>query len=154
MHPLSEGALDRSDGQVKTWVESWWGPQGKHWLGAPLAELTKEKMFKVHMVKGACLLAPPPAVMETAMELFNKDRIAQPWNPRVFVVPGLMTHCWQKSLSKDADLLFQAQDGDHCWSKDQHEPLIIDIVLPVAHIPQYRGPWVARGFDKSVKTAL
>ena len=40
------------------------------------------------------------------MEVFNKDRIAHPWNPHVFVVPRLMTHLWQKNLGKDADVLF------------------------------------------------
>ena len=88
------------------------------------------------------------------MELFNEDRIAHPWNPNVFVVPRLMKHLSQKSLSKDADLLLEAQVGDHFWSKDQYKLLIITIVLPVTHVSQHRGPWVARGSDKSVKTYL
>ena len=50
--------------------------------------------------------------------------------------------------------MLEAQVEDHFWSKDQYEPLLIAIVLTVAHIPKHRAPWVVQGSDKSVNTAL
>ena len=94
---------------------------------------------------------PPPAVMETVVGLFNEDRIAHPWNPHVFLVPRVMTFAWRKALSKDADVMFTAEVGDHFWSPAQNEPLIIAIVLPLAHSPDYRGPWLAKGTDQAIR---
>ena len=86
------------------------------------------------------------------MELFNDDRVAHPWQPHVFAVPRLMTHLWRKQLSKDADLMFTVAVGDeHFWTKSQHEPLIIAVVLPLSHCEDYRGPWVARGTAESAR---
>ena len=78
------------------------------------------------------------------MEVFNEDHLAHPWIPHVFVVPRLMTHLWRKLLGRDADLLFTLEVGDHFWSRRQHEPLIVAVVLPTAHRNRYYGPWVAR----------
>ena len=94
---------------------------------------------------GPRLWMPPPAAMETVMKLFNEDRIAHPWNPHVFVVPRLMTHLWRKQLGKDADVMFTVATRNHFWDTTQHEPLIVAIVLPLAHVHAYRGPWMARG---------
>ena len=92
---------------------------------------------------------PPPAAMETIMEFFNEDRIAHPWNPHVFVVPRLMTHLWRKHLGKDADLMFTVTPGEHFWGKPQHEPLIGAVFLPLAHVNDYRGPWLVKGSDEA-----
>ena len=35
------------------------------------------------------------------------------------------------------------------WPKSMHEPLNILVVLPLSFIPNYRGPWVMRGSDRS-----
>ena len=87
----------------------------------------------------------PPASMATALEAFNKDRLAHPWNPHVFVVPRLMTYLWRKSLSKDADVMFTVQVGQHFWDASQHKLLIIALVQPLSRAPNYRGPWMAAG---------
>ena len=92
--------------------------------------------------------------MEMVVELFNEDSIAHPWNPHVFVVPRLITYIWQKNLLKEADLFFEVAVGELFWSKEQHEPLIIAIVLPLTHVPNHRGPWVAKGTDKSQQVQL
>ena len=157
--PLSKGANERSEGRVAQWVKSWWrggGPvkrggkkKSKPWLGAELEEITKEKMFELHKTQRPRLWMPPPAAMETVMELFNEDRIAHPRCPHVFVVPRLMTHLWRRNLGKDADLLCTIAVGDHFWSRDQHEPLILAVVLPLAHVADHRGPWLARGTDEA-----
>ena len=149
--PLAQGANERSGGGIRAWVDTWWSPQGKPWLGAPMVEVTKERMFELNRVRGARLWMPPPAAMETVVGLFNEDRIAHPWNPHVFAVPRVMTFAWRKALGKDADLMFTVAPGDHFWSPDQHEPLIVAVVLPLAHAPHHRGPWVARGTDKALR---
>ena len=82
--------------------------------------------------------------METVLGVFNEDSIAHPWIPHVFVVPGLMTSFWRKQLTKDADVLFEVQVGDHLLGRSQHEPLIVALVLPIVHVTSYRGPWLAR----------
>ena len=92
--------------------------------------------------------------METVVELFNEDYTAHPWNPHVCVVPILMTHFWRKNLLKDADLFVEVGVRDHFWTKDQHEPLIVVIVLPLAHVPNHRGPWAAKGTDESQRVQL
>ncbi|KAL7533011.1 hypothetical protein ACHAXR_004993 [Thalassiosira sp. AJA248-18] len=113
-------------------------------------------MFELQHVEGARLWMPPPAAMETVMELFNEDRIAHPWNPHVFAVPRLMTHLWRKNLFKGADLHFTVTVGEHFWSKDQHEPLIIAVVLPrsLTYLTtKDRGLRVARGTHQSTANA-
>ena len=87
--------------------------------------------------------------METVVELFNDDRLAHPEIPHVFCVPRLMTHLWRKALEKDADLVFRVDAGAPFWPKSMHEPLNILVVLPLSFIPNYRGPWVMRGSDRS-----
>ncbi|KAL7527171.1 hypothetical protein ACHAXR_001836 [Thalassiosira sp. AJA248-18] len=121
-----EGANERSGGHVKEWVNSWWND----WGHIPLVEVGKDQWFELKEVDGARLWMPPPAAMETVMEIFNEDWIAHPWNPHVFVVPRLMTHLWRKSLGKDADVIFNVKVGNHFWGSSQHEPLIVAIVLP------------------------
>ena len=83
---------------------------------------------------------PPPETMETIMEVFNEDRISHPWKPHVFVVPLLMTYLWRNHLGKDADLMFTVNPGEHFRGKPQHEPLIVAVVLSLAHVNDYRGP--------------
>jgi hypothetical protein len=35
--------------------------------------------------------------------------------------------------------------GNPSWPSHMHEPLLILIVLPFAYVPDYRGPWLAKG---------
>ena len=67
-----------------------------------------------------------------------------PHIPHVFVVPRMMTHLWRKSLMKDADISFTVRSGTSFWPRDMHEPLIVVVVLPLSHVPNYRGPWTVR----------
>ena len=92
---------------------------------------------------------PPPVAMETAMKVFNKNRMAHPKRAHLFVVPRLMTYLCRKQLGKDADVLMTITTGDHFWDKSQHASLILAIVLPFTCVKTYRGPWVARGLKKS-----
>ena len=153
--PLRHGADARARGRVGNWVRSWWRVgrnQREPWGGLDLVEIDRDNMFELYQVEGPRLWMPPPAAMETVMELFNEDRIAHPGNAHVFAVPRLMTHLWRKTLSKDADLMFTVATGDrHFWETSQHEPLIVAIVLPLSYCENYRGPWVARGTPESLR---
>lgn len=139
--PFDKGANERSKGKVKRWIDDWW----KDWDGGPLVEMGKDLWFESRHVKGARLWMPPPAAMRTIMEVFNEDRIADMKTTHIFAVPRLMTHLWRKKLIKRADVMFTVQTGNHFWEKSQHEPLIIAIVFPLSHVPNYRGPWIAKG---------
>ena len=70
-----------------------------------------EDWFRLHEVKGHRLWIPPPAAMETVMELFAEDHLVNPHLAHVFVVPRLMTHLWRRHMLRDADLHFYVQAG-------------------------------------------
>ena len=152
--PLDTGAIARSQGRVLTWVNSWWNdPTEKPYLGAALRLLEPTDWFELYDIAAPRLWSPPPAAMETVVELFNEDRLAHPEMSHVFVVPRLMTHLFRRSLGKDADLMFEAASGSWFWPLSMHEPLIVIIVLPLVHVPRHHGPWVLRSSELSNNTA-
>ena len=71
--PLANGAKERSEGDVGKWVRSWWRDfKGKKpWGSMDLIEVTKDNLFDLHNVEGPRIWMPPPAAMETIMEVFN-----------------------------------------------------------------------------------
>ena len=83
------------------------------------------------------------------MEVFDGDRMAHARQAHMFVVPSLMTHLRRKYFGKDADVLMTITTGDHFWDKSQHKLLILAIILPFAHVENYRGRWIARGLEKT-----
>ena len=150
--PLSQGALDRAGGGLEEWVRGWWRDSGgKPWFGAELRKLDPEDWFLLHTFKDPRLWSPPPAAMETVLELFNEDHLVNPQIPHVFLVPCLMTHLWCKQLSKDADVLITLDSGNPSWPREMHEPLLLLIVLPLSHVPSYSGPWVAKGTEPATR---
>ena len=98
--------------------------------------------------QGGTSLDAPPAAMEVTLELLCKDCLAHPQWPHVFVVPRLMTHLWRKDLMKNMNLLFTVPAQVPFWTSRQLEPLIVAIVLPLAHVHSYAGPWLVRGTHK------
>jgi hypothetical protein len=150
--PFNQGAEERSRGAVGSRVRSWWRTKrGEDWGGLPLIEVTGEAMFKLKNFEAARLWLVPPAVMETALELFCDDRMAHPQWPHVFVVPRLMTHLWRMNLGKDANVLFTVPAGVNFWASGQFKPLIVAIVFPLAHAPRYTGPWMVGGTDEGAR---
>ena len=59
-----------------------------------------------------------------------------------------MTHLQRRYLGKNADILMTITTRDHFCEKSQHKPPILTIILPVAHVENCRGPWIARGLEK------
>jgi len=152
--PLSQGAVERSRGRVRDWVNCWWNDaQGDPILGKPLRLLNPDDWFELYDNDSPRLWSPPPGAMETVIELFNEDRLAHPTMSHVFVIPRLMTHLFRRSLGKDADLMFEAASGSWFWPLSMHEPLIVAIVLPIVHVPSHRGPWVLRSSELASDTA-
>jgi hypothetical protein len=131
---------------VSRWVRSWWQTKkGVNFGGFTLTTIDKEAMFELRDLKAARLWMPPPAVMEVALELLCKDRLAHPQCPHVFVVPRLMTHFLRKDLMKDADVFFTVPANVLFWTSSQFEPLIVAIILPLTNLPRYAGPWLVKG---------
>lgn len=122
---------------------------GEPWCNSHLKLLTPEDWFLLHEVDQPRLWVPPPAAMQTVLELFSEDPLVNPHIPHVFIVPRLMTCMWRKALSKDADLMFTVACGTPFWLDDMFEPLIIAIVLPLTHLPNFRGPWMVKGTDEA-----
>ena len=160
--PLNEDAVQRSHGRVSDWVKKWWHDEegeawcsprklkngGKdeqeRWESETLKHLEAEDWFRLHEIKGHRLWTPPPAAMETVMELFAEDHLVNPHLAHVFVVPRLMTYFWRKHLFKDADIHFYVQAGAPFWPRSMHEPLTVAVVFPLSYVRRYEGPWTVR----------
>eukprot|EP00985_Skeletonema_marinoi_P028317 scaffold24532_cov80-Skeletonema_marinoi.AAC.2 len=143
---MSEGEAEHQRRRIQ--------PQdGEVWESSTLAHLTKEDWFNLHETPGHRLWIPPPAAMSTVMEVFAEDHLVNPHLAHVFVIPRLMTHLWRKHLFKDADLKFYVQAGAPFWPRSMHEPLTVVVVLPLAHVPKYRGPWTIRGRPETKQVA-
>ena len=56
-----------------------------------------------------------------------------------------MTHLWRNQLSKDVDVLFTVNVGLYFWPCFMYETPIVLIILSLAHVSNYRGPWVLWG---------
>ena len=102
-------------------------------------------MFELKDIKAARLWMLPPAAMEVVIELLWEDKLAHPQWPHVFCVPCLMTHMWRRDLGKNTDVLFLVPAGIPFWGAAQFEPLIVAIVIPLAHVRDYTGPWAVKG---------
>jgi hypothetical protein len=153
--PLNLGANDRSRGRVEAWVRAWWHDQaGTPWTqvgedstryeSSELKTLSPTDWFSLRDIKGHRLWMPAPASMEAVVEVFNEDRLVNPHLAHVFVIPRLMTHLWRKQLFKDADLKFYVRAGAPFWPRSMHEPLTVVLLLPLAHVENYRGPWIVK----------
>ncbi len=116
----------------------------ERWESSTLHKLTPTDWFRLHEISGHRLWIPPPAAMTTVMEQFAEDHLVNPHLAHVFVIPRLMTHLWRKHLFKDADLKFYVHAGAPFWPRSMHEPLTVVVVLPLAFVENYRGPWTAR----------
>ena len=112
--PLNKLADERSGGQVVIWINSWWKDRtGAAWGGRSLKRLSPEYWFEMHTQDRPRLWTPPPAAIETVVEVFNEYHLAHPNIPHVFAIPRLMNNLWIRQLSKDADVLLTINVGPY-----------------------------------------
>ena len=83
--------------------------------------------------------------METVVELFNEDHLADPHIIHVFVVLRLMPQLWRKKMPKYAYAVLTMNVGSSFWYCPIHEPLVVLMVLPLIHVLKYRGKWNVLG---------
>ena len=72
--------------------------------------------------------------MEKLVEVSNEDRLSHPYTPHMFAIPRLMNHIWRRQLSKYAEVLFNINVGPYFWPRSMHEPIIVLMCLPLAHV--------------------
>jgi hypothetical protein len=86
---------------------------------------------------------PQPAAADAALEELCFSHQKRPYFRHVLLCPRLFTHAWRKRLFKFADMVFYLKPGflPDVWSRDQHEPVVIRIFLPVLNQP----PWLGKG---------
>ena len=57
--------------------------------------LSPDYWFQLHIQDRPRLWTPPPAAMETVVEVFNEDCLAHPYISHVFAIPRLTNHLWE-----------------------------------------------------------
>jgi hypothetical protein len=83
-----------------------------------------EPKNKVH------LWAPPPAVVDAALEELLKARNKRTDTFHVALIPRLMAPRWRRLFSKACDFTFVVSPGAFFWPDDMFEPLHVGIILP------------------------
>jgi hypothetical protein len=141
--PLNLSCLERS-AKVEPWIRSWLISQIK---GVEPVVLGPDDWPQPHPSRGVYLWAPPPAAATAAVEWLAHSIHKRPSSVHVFVVPRLMTAWWRRVLNKATDVSFVVPVGTPVWGKDQHEPLILAIYLPL----RKSYPWRLRGSEEAGK---
>ena len=144
--PMNDLDDERSGGRVFSWIDTWWKDRtGATWGVRALKSLSPDDCFQLYTQDIPRLWTPLPAAIETVVGVFNEDLLVHPHIPHVFSIPHLMTHLCRRQLSKDVDVLFTINVGLSFWTYSIHEPLIVLIILPLAHVSNYRVTWMLRG---------
>jgi hypothetical protein len=138
--PLNKSALDHQPGLV-AWLTSWIPSKNPVFLtpqdwfdivhgiqgGAPDSEgvWTPQEVLFDWMV-----WSPPPALADTALDELEESRHKRKHINHVWVMPRLITYCWQKRLSKICDLVFSIPPGARSiWPASEHEPFNVGLTL-------------------------
>ena len=140
--PLSQNAAEHST-SLLPWLRSW---------ATPMVE-SSSKQVKVLLVSptewcdphpsgGTYVWMPPPAAAAAAVEWLGQSIHKRPDSVHIVLVPGLMTSLWNKRLSKTSDLLFTIPlESKVVWPRENHEPLMCAVCLPLSR----DSPWRHRG---------
>jgi hypothetical protein len=99
--------------------------------------LTPDDWFCFGQTRNKCLLAPPPAVANVAVDLLKKAKHKQLGMEDIFICPRLMTNHWKKQLSKVCDVIFTISVGTIIWRVCEHERLLVGIAFTSAN----HRPW-------------
>ena len=112
-----------------------------------MVRLSPYGWFEIHTQDKPRLWKSPPESMETVVEVFNEDRLAQTQIPHMFSIPCLMTHLWRRKLSKDAGVLFAINVGPYFCPSSMHEPLIVLNFFPGSCFKLQRSMGATGGFS-------
>jgi hypothetical protein len=137
--PLAQNAAERS-ASLLPWVRSWAAPNKEE--AKQVKALSPTEWCQPHPSGGTCVWMPPPAAASTAVEWLGQSTHKRPDSVHIVLVPRLMTALWRKTLSKTSDLLFTIPlESKALWPKENHEPLICAVCLPLSQ----ESPWRHRG---------
>jgi hypothetical protein len=96
--PLHFSVLEQST-VVLDWIRSWIGVLN-------LEVISPEGWYTNGHKQGNFLWAPPPAVVDVAVEKLCEAVHTRPQCTHVFIAPFLMTNRWRKQMLKATDLKF------------------------------------------------
>ena len=109
-----------------------------------MKKLETEDWFELHTQDITRLWKPPPAAMETVVELFNEDHLAYPHIPQVFAIPKFDETPVDKAIIQGRGCFSTINVGPSFWPCSIYKPIILFFVLSLAHVKNFRGPWVQR----------
>jgi hypothetical protein len=142
--PLSQNASERSVALLP-WVRSWAEAKDKN---KQVKVLSPTEWCDPHPSGETHVWVPPPAAAGAAIDWLGQSIHKRPESVHIVLVPRLMTGLWRKELSKTSDLLFTVPlESKALWPKENHEPLICAVCLPLSQV----SPWRHRG-SASVET--
>jgi hypothetical protein len=139
--PLAQNAAERS-AALLPWVKSWASPKDKT---KEVKVLSPTEWCDPHPNEGTYVWVPPPAAAAAAIDWLSQSIHKRPQSVHIVLVPRLMTAMWRKKLSKTSDLLFTVPlESKVVWPKENHEPLICAVCLPLSR----NSPWRHRGTSR------
>jgi hypothetical protein len=137
--PLAQNAAERLT-SLLPWVWSWAAPNKED--ANQVKALSPTEWCQPHPSGGTYVWVSPPAAASPAIEWPGQSTHRRPDSAHIVLVPRLMTALWQKILSKTLDLLFTVPlESKVLWPKENHEPLICAVCLPLSQ----ESPWRHRG---------
>jgi len=123
-------------------VQSWADPEN---LGGSYQCLSEHDWPMMHKSGGTYVWFPAPAAAPAAVEWMACSIHKHTTSIHIMIVPRLMMAWWFKILNKTADLIFKIPTTTAIWGKNEHEPLICALCLPLSerilgHIKAPKGP--------------
>jgi len=141
--PLHRTAVERSP-DVGTWVQSWAEcPKTSNHYQC----LSEHDWPLVHPSGGTYVWCPAPAAASAAVEWLACSIHKRTTSTHIILIPRLMTACWYKILNKTADLIFKIPTTTAIWGKNEHEPIICALCLPLSR----KDPWTHKSSERTLR---
>ena len=74
-------------------------------------------------------MEPLMSETETALDLLLEDRLNRPYKKYIVAIPRLITFLWIRQMVEEADLLFTIPVGILFWVLEEHETIIVALLL-------------------------